>query len=71
MAALRSPRGSMRRMLSLAGIVLGVLLLLIMPGILFFYAVSGNKDVELRGTLVILTATGGMALIVIGAAIRE
>ena len=71
MAALRSPRGSMRRMLSLTAIVLGVLLLLIMPGILLFYAVSGNKDVELRGTLVILTATGGMALIVIGAVIRE
>ena len=61
----------MRRTLSLIALVVGVLLLLIMPGILFFYAVSGNKDVELPGTLVILTTTGGMTLIVLAFALRE
>ena len=71
MAGQRAPRGSTRRLLSLIAMVLGALLLLVMPAILFGYAVSGNKDVELPGTLVILTSTGGIALIVIGAALRE
>jgi hypothetical protein len=71
MAAHREPRGSTRRLLSLIAMVVGALLLLVMPAILFGYAVSGNKDVELPGTLVILTSTGGIALIVIGAALRE
>ena len=71
MAGNGAPRGSTRRLLSLVAIVVGVLLLLVMPAILFGYAVSGTKDVELPGTLVILTSTGGIALIVIGAALRE
>ena len=71
MAGQRAPRGSTRRLLSLIAMVLGALLLLVMPAILFGYAVSGNKDVELPGTLVMLTSTGGIALIVIGAALRE
>ena len=71
MAGQRAPRGSTRRLLSLIAMVVGALLLLVMPAILFGYAVSGNKDVELPGTLVILTSTGGIALIVIGAALRE
>ena len=73
MTANRAPRGSSstRRMLSLIVMVAGALLLLVMPAILFGYAASGNKDVELPGTLVILTATGGIALIVIGAALRD
>ena len=71
MAAHRAPDGSTRRMLSLISMVVGTLLLLVMPAILFGYAVSGNRDVELPGTLVILTSTGGIALIVIGAALRE
>ena len=71
MAAHRAPDGSTRRMLSLISMVVGTLLLLVMLAILFGYAVSGNRDVELPGTLVILTSTGGIALIVIGAALRE
>ena len=47
MTADRAPGGSTRRMLSLAAMVVGVLLLLVMPAILFAYAVSGNKNVEL------------------------
>ena len=71
MTAYRAPGGSTRRMLSLIAMVVGALLLLVMPAILFAYAVSGTKDVELPGTLVILTSTGGIALIIIGAALRE
>jgi hypothetical protein len=71
MATQRAPRGSTRRLLSLIAMVVGALLLLVMPAILFGYAVSGNRDVELPGTLVILTSTLGIALIVIGAALRE
>jgi len=52
-------------------IVSGVLLLLIMPLMLFFFAITSNKDAELPGTLVILSSAGGMALIVIGAALRD
>jgi hypothetical protein len=71
MAGRGAQGGSTRRMLSLIAMVVGALLLLVMPAILFGYAVTGNKNVELPGTLVILTATGGIALIVIGAALRE
>ena len=71
MANQGAPRGSTRRLLSVISMVVGALLLLVMPAILFGYAVTGNKDVELPGTLVILTATGGIALLVIGAALRE
>ncbi|MFL5731633.1 MAG: hypothetical protein ACJ78Q_00410 [Chloroflexia bacterium] len=71
MSSDRAPGGSTRRILSMAAIVVGALLLLVMPGILLFYAVTGNKNAELPGTIVILTATGGIGLIIIGAALRE
>lgn len=71
MAARRAPGSSTRRTLSLIAVVVGILLLLVMPMILLGYAVSGNKDVELPGTLVILTTTGGMTLIAMGFALRE
>jgi hypothetical protein len=71
MTSYRAPGGSTRRTLSLIAMVVGALLLLVMPAILFAYALSGNKDVELPGTLVILTSTGGIALIIVGAALRE
>jgi len=71
MAAQRTPGSSMRRTLSLVSIVVGALLLLIMPSILFYYAVTGNNDVELPGTLVILTTTGGMTLVILGFVLRE
>lgn len=71
MAANRTPVNSTRRLLALAAIVLGALLLLVMPATLFFFAVSGTKDAHLPGTLVIVSATGGMALLALGALIRE
>ena len=62
---------STRSTISTVLIVSGVLLLLIMPLMLFFFAITSNKDAELPGTLVILSSAGGMALIVIGAALRD
>jgi hypothetical protein len=71
MAARRTPGSSTRRTLSTLAIALGILLLLVMPATLFVFAVTHVQNAQLPGTLVILTATGGMALIVIGAVIRE
>jgi hypothetical protein len=50
---------------------LGSLLLVLVPIYLVFLAFAGTKDVELHGTLVILSVVSGMALVVIGAATRE
>lgn len=65
------PRRSRRARLSLAVMALGALLLLLVPMLLVALAFAQVRDVELPGTLVILSATGGMALIVIGAALWE
>jgi len=58
-------------MLALGAFVLGAALLAIMPLVYLFLAVSGARDTNLPGTLIILTSTGGMILVVIGAALRE
>jgi hypothetical protein len=50
---------------------LGALLLLAMPLILVLFALTGTRDAHIPGTLVILSASGGMALIVAGAVIRD
>jgi hypothetical protein len=50
---------------------LGSLLLVLVPIYLVFLAFAGTTDVELHGTLVILSVVSGMALVVIGAATRE
>jgi hypothetical protein len=42
-----------------------------MPLVYFFLAASGAKGTDIPGTLIILTSTGGMILVVIGAALRE
>ncbi|MDQ6695782.1 MAG: hypothetical protein M3014_15460 [Chloroflexota bacterium] len=70
MANDRAPRGSSRRILSLAVMLLGILLLLLVPTILLVRAITQSKDI-LPGTLVILSVTGGMALIIIAAALRD
>jgi hypothetical protein len=51
-------------------IAAGILLLAIMPSALLFFAITSTKDPHIPGTLVILSSAGGMALIVIGAALR-
>lgn len=71
MTARRVPSGSNRNVIALALMGLGVLLLVLVPLYLVFLAFAAAKDVELHGTLVILSVVGGMALVVIGSAIRE
>jgi len=66
----RIPGRSTRRQLSIALIVLGALLLMIMPTILLFFSFA-SKSGHLPGTLVILSSAGGMAFILVGAALRD
>ncbi|MGA7732239.1 MAG: hypothetical protein WCD37_13330 [Chloroflexia bacterium] len=70
MTSRRTPSGSTRNTLSLALMVAGGLLLVLVPLLLVFLAVSGAQNVDLPGTLVILSVVGGMALVVLGEAIR-
>jgi hypothetical protein len=62
---------STRRLLALVAMVVGALLLLLMPAALLYFAVTDAQDAHLPGTLVIVSATGGMALLALGALIRE
>ena len=71
MATDRTPGGSTRRMLAYLCMGLGALLLLVMPLTLLFFAVNSTKDPHLQGTLVILTSVGGMALLALGAVLRD
>lgn len=69
--SVRSGSGnSTRNMLSLALIVVGALLLLIIPVTLLYFAVASVPNPHLPGTLVILSSVGGMALIGVGALLR-
>jgi hypothetical protein len=47
------------------------LLLLLVPLYLVVLAFAGARNVDLHGTLVILSVVIGMALVVVGSAIRE
>jgi hypothetical protein len=71
MVADRTSGNSTRRILSWLAIALGIAMLLVMPVTLLYFAVNNTQNAEIPGTIVILTATGGMALIIIGAALRE
>ena len=71
MASDRTSGSSTRGILSLVAIALGILMLLVMPATLLYFAVTNTPDAHIPGTLVILTSTGGMALIIIGAALRD
>ena len=62
---------SSRRMASNIAMLVGALLLMVMPAVLFFYSIGGTTQAHLPGTLVILSSVGGMALVVIGAALRD
>ena len=62
---------SIRRVLSILFIALGALLLLLVPGILVALAFAQATDVDIPGTLVIVSAVLGMMLVVVGAALRE
>lgn len=64
-------RRSNRGMLALGAFILGAALLAIMPLIYLFLAITGAQDADIPGTIMILTSTGGMILVVIGAALRE
>ncbi len=70
MTARRTPSDATRSIFSLACIVVGALLLLLVPLLLIVQAFLSVQDVELPGTLVILTVVGGMGLVVLGLAFR-
>ena len=67
----RGARSSSRNALSLGIIVAGVILLAAVPLLLVVLSFGGTRTLDLPGTAVILTATAGMALVVIGAAMRD
>jgi len=69
--AARTPPNTTRRMLSLISLVAGALLLLLMPLAYFVTALGDSTSVDFPGTLLIVTATAGMALLGLGAALRE
>ncbi len=71
MAGQNGSAGSTRRLLSLIFMALGAILLLLVPTMLVVLAFAQTRDVDLSGTVVILSAVGGMALVVIGAALRD
>jgi hypothetical protein len=71
LAARRVPPGPNRNILSLFAMGLGALLLLIVPGLLFVFAVAQSKTFQIPGTLLILSVVSGMALVIIGAALHD
>jgi len=71
LAARHIPSGPNRNILSLIIMGLGALLLLIVPLLLFVFALAQSKTFQLPGTLMILSVVSGMALVVIGAALHD
>jgi hypothetical protein len=71
LTARRMPSGSTNNTLSLALIVVGGILLVLVPLLLVFLAFTGAKDVHIPGTLIIISVVSGMALVVLGAAVRS
>lgn len=59
------------RTAALGLMALGAILLLVMPLTLLYFAVANVPNPHLPGTLVIVTATGGMGLLGIGAVLRS
>jgi hypothetical protein len=66
----RSANNSSRKAISLGIIIAGILLLAAVPLTLVVLSFAGTRTLDLPGTAVILSAVGGMALVVIGASIR-
>ncbi len=52
-------------------IVAGIILLAAVPLMLVFLSFAGTRTLDLPGTAVILSAVVGMALVVVGAAMRD
>jgi hypothetical protein len=71
LAARRLPSNSNRNTLGLAVMVAGALILSVVPLLLLVLALGGTETFQLPGTLVILSAAGGMALVLIGAVLRD
>jgi hypothetical protein len=71
LAASRVPSGPNRNILSLIAMALGALLLLIVPVLLFVFALAQSKTFQIPGTLLILSVVSGMALVIIGAALHD
>ena len=66
----RSANSSSRRAISLGIIIAGIVLLAAVPLTLVVLSFAGTRTLDLPGTIVILSAVGGMALVVIGASMR-
>jgi hypothetical protein len=65
------PRRNSRRLFAAGIMIVGVLLLVMVPVVLVVLAFGHVTDFHMPGTLVILSATGGMALLAVGAALFE
>ena len=64
-------RRSPRRPVSIATIVVGAILLLLVPLYLLFNSMSGNTNAPLEGTWLIISVVSGMALVAVGAALGD
>ncbi len=62
---------SSRRKLSQALMLIGALLMLSMPAAFVVLAFAGATDTVIPGTLLILSATAGMGLVGLGAALYD
>lgn len=62
---------SSRRKLSLALMLIGALLMLSMPAAFVVLAFANATDTVIPGTLLILSATAGMGLVGLGAALYD
>lgn len=71
MTARPTPSGSSRNTLSLVLILAGALLLVLVPLLFVFLSFAGDRNVHVPGTLIILSVVSGMALVVLGAAVRS
>ncbi len=60
-----------RRPISIAIIGAGALLLLLVPLYVLFNSMSGNTNVPLEGTWLIISVVSGMALVAVGAALGD
>jgi hypothetical protein len=64
-------RRSSRRPISIAIIVVGAVLLLLVPLYLLFNSMSGSTNAPLEGTWLIISVVSGMALVAVGAALGD
>lgn len=60
-----------RRLLSVALFIAGILLLAFVPAYVLLLAFSGTKTAHIGGSLLILTVVGGMAAVLISSALHK